>query len=127
MPSPPVGSLQNVIRSASVLEFATAHNSQFAIASRGSIPPNLPSGSPDWITLSSRMKRSSSLSANVRFLKRVTGYFMPQLYQIPEHAAVRSRSVEVFYPLQDHRIIPGPDDELALQPVAAREMTADFV
>ena len=40
---------------------------------------------------------------------------------------MRPARVEILHPLQDHRIVPGPDDELPFQPVAAREMTADFV
>ena len=40
---------------------------------------------------------------------------------------MRRARVEILHPLQDHRIIPGPNDELPFQPVAAREMTADFV
>ena len=41
--------------------------------------------------------------------------------------AARLRLIEILHPLQDHRIESGPDHELPFQPVAAREVTADFV
>ena len=44
-----------------------------------------------------------------------------------EHREMRALLVEILDPLQDHRIETGPDHELPLEPVAAREMTADFV
>ena len=33
--------------------------------------------------------------------------------------------VEILDPLQDHRVEPGPDHELTLEPVITREMPAD--
>jgi hypothetical protein len=40
---------------------------------------------------------------------------------------MRPSIIEILDSLQDHWIVAGPNDELPLQPVAAREMTADFV
>jgi hypothetical protein len=37
---------------------------------------------------------------------------------------MRTFRVEILDPLQNHRIIPGPYDELPFQPVAVREMPA---
>jgi hypothetical protein len=44
-----------------------------------------------------------------------------------EHGPMRPSIIEILDSLQDHWIVPGPNDELPLQPVTAREMTADFV
>ena len=40
---------------------------------------------------------------------------------------MRALLVEILDPLQHHRIEAGPDHELPLEPVAAREMPADFI
>lgn len=67
----------NVSRSgAAQSKLNTAHSSQFANNSRERRPPNLLNGFPVSRCLPSRMNGSSSLSATVKLLKRLTGCFM---------------------------------------------------
>jgi hypothetical protein len=41
-----------------------------------------------------------------------------------EHSAIWPRHIEIFHPLQDHRVVSCPDDQLPLKTITSREVTA---